>query len=434
MAEGGSPWSSLHEVGGGGKASVDSSAVESPEDSPEDSPADGPADGPVDSGVLRRRKQHLRALGADAEHLSAKWLEMQAMADQQERMRRTTGLVSTENVLLEAATAKNAARATFGAVSPRDTGAAPHGHEHDAVWHPPHHAFTDEERLLMNHYESLDYDVVNSEALLRARQGRTYWTVKCDWIARWFVFGLIGALTGALAAAVAVAVEAVQEFKYGTALDILKESGAGPAFGFFVGVSCAFALVAVLLVVGIEPVAAGSGIPQLKAYLNGTAYMRLLQVKTLVVKLIGVIFSVTGGLIIGKEGPMVHSGAVLGANISHLTGCRRWFGHTRWLYRFRNDRDKRDFVSGGTAAGVAAAFGAPIGGVLFALEEAASHWSISLTWSEFEFKLCGCGAVVWFYIGYRVCMMVLTGFFPPGFLFVVAGSGLGLAEGHHPSS
>lgn len=53
---------------------------------------------------------------------------------------------------------------------------------------------------------------------------------------------------------------------------------------------------------------------------------------------------------------------------------------TSMFKRFRNPKDKRDFVTAGVSVGVATAFNAPIGGLLFAFEEVASFWQQSLGW------------------------------------------------------
>ena len=71
-----------------------------------------------------------------------------------------------------------------------------------------------------------------------------------------------------------------------------------------VTLAMAFVGVATGLVVWVEPASSGSGIPDLKAYLNGTNLRQLLTLKALVCKVIGVLFSVGGGLCVGKEGPV----------------------------------------------------------------------------------------------------------------------------------
>merc|ERR1711871_1513750 len=140
---------------------------------------------------------------------------------------------------------------------------------------------------------------------------------------------------------------------------------------------------AAFLVVCVEPASAGSGIPEAKAYLNGSNVRRYLSPAALICKATGVSFAVSGGLCVGKEGPLVYVGSAFAAVLSH-----GWDGASKHFIKFRNDVDKRDFISAGCAAGVAAAFGAPMGGVLFSLEEASSFWSVPLLWKVFFSAMC----------------------------------------------
>ena len=89
-------------------------------------------------------------------------------------------------------------------------------------------------------------------------------------------------------------------------------------------------------------------------------------------QILGSICVVSGSLDVGKEGPLVHTEACI-ASLLGQGGSKRYHLTWRWLRYFKNDRDRRDLITCGSAPGVAAAFRAPVGGVLFALEEVSSR-------------------------------------------------------------
>jgi H+/Cl- antiporter ClcA len=172
-----------------------------------------------------------------------------------------------------------------------------------------------------------------------------------------------------------------------------SSSFGGSAFLAFVFYQVLYAAISSLFV-WWEPASGGSGIPEIKCFLNGIDLPGVVKVKTLIAKVVGVSFSVAAGLPLGKEGPMVHSGAVVGAVISQgQSKCCGAGTPCSTLSDFRNDKEKRDFVACGAAAGIASAFGAPIGGVLFSLEEGSSYWSTQLTWRAFFCAMIALGTL-----------------------------------------
>eukprot|EP00927_Polykrikos_kofoidii_P067950 TRINITY_DN6337_c0_g1_i2.p1 TRINITY_DN6337_c0_g1~~TRINITY_DN6337_c0_g1_i2.p1 ORF type:complete len:1358 (+),score=258.29 TRINITY_DN6337_c0_g1_i2:425-4075(+) len=142
-------------------------------------------------------------------------------------------------------------------------------------------------------------------------------------------------------------------------------------------------LASAMIIVYISPRAASSGIPDTKAFLNGNHIPQLLSFRTWAGRTACLILVNTAGLFAGSEGPLLaHLGAIVASSIARgrymICGKRR-----RLPWKLGGHRAQCEFVSIGTAMGVSGGFGAPVGGMLFSLEEASSFWPSELTWRTF---------------------------------------------------
>ncbi|XP_042475968.1 chloride channel protein CLC-d isoform X3 [Macadamia integrifolia] len=229
--------------------------------------------------------------------------------------------------------------------------------------------------------ESLDYEVIENYAYREEQALRGKLFVGFYVALKWFLALLIGIGTGVAAIFINIAVENFAGWKFSATFSIIQTSYLA---GFVVYILFNLVLVfsSVYIITQFAPAAAGSGIPEIKGYLNGVDAHGILLFRTLIGKILGSIGSVGGGLALGKEGPLVHTGACI-ASLLGQGGSTKYHLRSRWLQVFQSDRDRRDFVTCGCAAGVAAAFRAPVGGVLFALEEVTSWWRSQLMWRVF---------------------------------------------------
>ncbi|XP_010421497.1 PREDICTED: chloride channel protein CLC-d isoform X1 [Camelina sativa] len=229
--------------------------------------------------------------------------------------------------------------------------------------------------------DSLDYEVIENYAYREelAHRGKLY--VGYYVAVKWFFSLLIGIGTGLAAVFINLSVENFAGWKFALTFAIIQKSYFA---GFIVYLLINLVLVfsSAYIITQFAPAAAGSGIPEIKGYLNGIDIPGTLLFRTLIGKIFGSIGSVGGGLALGKEGPLVHTGACI-ASLLGQGGSTKYHLNSRWPQLFKSDRDRRDLVTCGCAAGVAAAFRAPVGGVLFALEEVTSWWRSQLMWRVF---------------------------------------------------
>ncbi|KAF8837685.1 hypothetical protein BDN67DRAFT_1026839 [Paxillus ammoniavirescens] len=133
-----------------------------------------------------------------------------------------------------------------------------------------------------------------------------------------------------------------------------------------------FAFVAAHLVRTMAKYAAGSGISEIKCILAGFIMKGFLGFGTFFIKSLTLPLVIASGLSVGKEGPSVHVACCIGAIVAG------------WFRRFsRSESKMREVITAASAAGVAVAFGSPIGGVLFSIEEMSHIFSIRTMWQSF---------------------------------------------------
>ncbi len=165
----------------------------------------------------------------------------------------------------------------------------------------------------------------------------------------YFLAVLVGAVGGVIGAVFHIAVEKAMTWP-----EHLRPYLEGPwHLVFLAAISTAMVLISVAMVRAFAPEAAGSGVQEIEGALEGLRDVRWKRI--LPVKFFGGVLALGSGLVAGREGPTIHMGASVAKAVSEV---------------FKLDtRDGRGLLAAGGAAGLAAAFNAPLAAILFVIEE-----------------------------------------------------------------
>ncbi|UDQ79490.1 H(+)/Cl(-) exchange transporter ClcA [Erwinia rhapontici] len=173
--------------------------------------------------------------------------------------------------------------------------------------------------------------------------------------------GIVGTLTGLVGVGFELAVNEIIHQRTRWLATLESHTG--------VMVLCAFLASALLATIGyylvrrFAPEAAGSGIPEIEGALEELRPVRWWRV--IPVKFIGGMGTLGAGMVLGREGPTVQ----LGGNIGRMMLD---------IFRMRSTEARHTLLATGAAAGLSAAFNAPLAGILFIIEEMRLQFRYSL--------------------------------------------------------
>ena len=166
---------------------------------------------------------------------------------------------------------------------------------------------------------------------------------------------LIGIITGALISVFRLMLVHADELRS----RLVAYAGTGAGAAVLTAILLVFIALIIAVLLDAEPEIAGSGIPQVEAELKGQKDMCWYRV--IPAKIAGCALAIGGGLALGREGPSIQLGAMVGKGVSR--------GGHRLL------TEERLLVTCGAGAGLSAAFGAPLAGAIFTLEELHHNFS-----------------------------------------------------------
>jgi len=168
----------------------------------------------------------------------------------------------------------------------------------------------------------------------------------------------VGVVTGLVVSFFRLSLQYAESLR-GSVLRVAESGGKGLVLALF--------LLAVLYAVvwfcsRKVPLCSGSGIPQVKGEMLGKIEQNWWQV--ILAKYFGGVAAIGAGLSLGREGPSIQLGAMVGKGFSRLTGKMR--------------TEEKLLMTCGAGAGLSGAFCAPMAGVVFALEELHKNFSTEI--------------------------------------------------------
>lgn len=189
---------------------------------------------------------------------------------------------------------------------------------------------------------------------------------------------LVGAITGLIGSFFQLAIAHIIAWRSHTT----STAGNGTALSYALAflIPAAMGFFAYYIVKKYAPESSGSGIPEIEGALLDLRPVRWKRV--LPVKFFGGLGSLGSGMVLGREGPLVQMGANLGKMVSDA-------------FRSKSMATQHTLVAAGAGAGITAAFNAPLGGILFVIEEMREEFKYSEASIKAVMAACICACITY---------------------------------------